>query len=75
MKIQNVKALENLSLFAHFSGIITIFLGLMVILMDLMNKDYKHIQIGFFVLATGYAFVKISSKVAGVICDEERRGI
>jgi hypothetical protein len=75
MKIKNLKSLENLSLYSHFSGIITIFLGLMVILLDLMNKDYKHIQIGFFVLATGYSFVKISSKLSGVIRDEEKRGI
>ena len=75
MKYQNIKILENLSLFCHFSGIITVFLGIVVILMDLSNKDFEHIQIGFFVLVTGYAFVKISSKISGVVCDEERRGL
>ena len=75
MKLKNVKTLENLSLFCHFSGIITVFLGIVVILMDLNNKDFAHIQIGFFVLTVGYAFVKISAKVARVVCDEENRGL
>jgi uncharacterized membrane protein HdeD (DUF308 family) len=75
VKLKNLKILENLSLFCHFSGIITVFLGIVVILMDLSNKDFAHIQIGFFVLATGYALVKISSKISRVICDEENRGL
>ncbi|MCK4881568.1 MAG: hypothetical protein KAS92_00930 [Candidatus Omnitrophica bacterium] len=75
MKYKNVKTLENLSLFSHFSGIITVFLGIVVILMDLSNKDFAHIQIGFFVLVVGYAFVKISAKVSRVVCDEEKRGL
>lgn len=75
MQFKNIKTLENLSLFCHFSGIITVFLGIIVILMDLSNKDFAHIQIGFFVLAAGYAFVKISSKISNVICSEEKRGI
>ncbi|MCK5083409.1 MAG: hypothetical protein KAR31_10920 [Candidatus Omnitrophica bacterium] len=75
MKYKNVKTLENLSLFCHFSGIITVFLGIVVILMDLSNKDFAHIQIGFFVLVVGYAFVKISAKVSRVVCDEEKRGL
>ena len=75
MQYKNVKTLENLSLFCHFSGIITVFLGIIIILMDLNNKDFRHIQIGFFVLATGYAQVKISSKISKVVADEEHRGL
>ena len=75
MQYKNVKTLDNLSLFCHFSGIITVFLGIVVILMDLNNRDFEHIQIGFFVLAVGYAFVKISSKISRVVCDEEKRGL
>jgi len=75
MRTENIKILENLSLFCHFSGIITVFLGIVIILMDLNNKDFGHIQIGFFVLTVGYAFVKISAKITGVICSEERRGM
>ena len=75
MKVQNVKALENLILFCHFSGIITVCLGLVVILLDLNNRDFGHIQIGFFILATGYAFVKLAAKISRVLCDEEHRGL
>ena len=75
MQHKNIKTLENLSLFCHFSGIITVFLGIIVIFMDLSNKDFAHIQIGFFVLATGYAFVKISSKISRVLCNEENRSL
>lgn len=75
MKQENIKILENLSLFCHFSGIITVFLGLVVILMDLSNKDFGHIQIGFFVFVSGYAFVKISSKISGVLHSEEGRSV
>jgi len=71
MKEINTKSLENLSLFCHVSGVITVFLGIIVILMDLLNNDFAHIQIGFFVLVTGYAFVKISSKLSVVLRDEK----
>ena len=75
MQSKNVRILDNLSLFCHFSGMITVFLGIVVVLMDLSNKDFAHIQIGFFVLAVGYAFVKISAKITRVVCDEEKRGL
>jgi hypothetical protein len=75
MKRTNVRILENLSLFCHFSGIITVFLGIIVIFLDLNNKDYGHIQIGFFTLIVGYAFVKISQKISRVVCDEENKGL
>jgi uncharacterized membrane protein HdeD (DUF308 family) len=74
MKLTSVKSLENLSLFCHVSGVITVFLGIIVILMDLVNNDFAHIQVGFFVLATGYAFVKISSKLEKILNDEKDYG-
>ena len=75
MKLKNVKTLDNLNLFCHFSGVITVFLGILVILMDLSNRNFTHIQIGFFILAVGYAFVKIALKISRVVCDEEKRGL
>jgi len=71
MKLSSVNSLENLNLFCHVSGIITVFLGIIVILMDLAYKDFAHIQVGIFVLATGYSFVKISSKLARILRDEK----
>jgi len=73
VKVENVKTVETLSLFCHVSGIITVFLGIVVILMDLVNNDFNHIQIGFFILAVGYAFVKISSQLSAVLRNEQDR--
>lgn len=73
MKPENIKILESLSLFCHVSGIITVFLGIIVILMDLANNDFGHIQVGFFILITGYAFVKISSQLSKVLFSEQDR--
>ncbi len=75
MKIKNVNSLDRLSLFCNFSGLITVLLGILVILIDLSNRDFDHIQIGFFILIVGYAFKKIASKISMVTCDEERRGL
>jgi len=71
MKVSSIKSLENLSLFCNVSGVITVFLGIIVILMDLVNKDFAHIQVGLFILVTGYAFVKISSKLAKILIEEK----
>jgi uncharacterized membrane protein HdeD (DUF308 family) len=73
MKPENIKILESLSLFCHVSGIITVFLGVIIILMDLANNDFSHIQVGFFVLVTGYALVKISSQLSAVLYSEQDR--
>ena len=74
MKPANVKLLENLSLYCHISGIITVFLGIIVILLDISNNDFAHIQVGFFILVTGYSFVKISSKLSMILHDESQHG-
>ena len=73
MKAENIKTMESLSLFCHVSGIITVFLGAIIILMDLVNNDFGHIQVGFFILITGYAFVKISSQLSAVLFSEQDR--
>lgn len=73
MRPENIKTLESLSLFCHVSGIITVFLGIIVILMDLANNDFDHIQVGFFILITGYAFVKISSRLSAMLFSEQDR--
>jgi hypothetical protein len=73
MKLKNVKSLENLILCGHISGSITIFLGMVVIAMDLINSDFRHIQVGIFICAAGYAFVKIAQKSEAILLSE--RGI
>ena len=73
MKLKNIKSLEDLVLFGHISGSITIFLGMVVIAMDLLNSDFRHIQVGIFICAAGYAFVKIAQKSETILLSE--RGI
>lgn len=71
MKAENQKALEGLSLFCHVGGLITMCLGIVVIFMDLTQGDFRHIQVGIFICATGYAFVKISARIAAILASEQ----
>lgn len=72
MKMYNVRALESLSLFCHVCGLISILIGITVIAMDVMNKDFNKIQTGIFIFITGYSFTKISAKLSVIILDEKR---
>lgn len=71
MREESRKSLDRLSLFCHIGGIITVFLGILVCLMDLLNHDFRHIQVGIFICATGYAFVKISSRLEEILRSEK----
>lgn len=70
MKAENRRALEGLSLFCHISGLITVFLGIIVVFMDIISGDFRHIQVGIFICATGYALTKISAKLAAILYTE-----
>lgn len=70
MKSENYNSLERLSLFCHFSGLFSVFLGMVVAFFDVMNGDIKHVQVGIYVFITGYALVKISSKISAILIDE-----
>lgn len=72
MKSQNVRSLESLSLFCHVCGLITVIIGIVIVFTDLINKNFLQIQIGVFVIAVGYAFVKIAAKISLVVLDEKR---
>ena len=71
MKQKNTSDLERLSLFCHFCGLISVFIGLTVTFMDVLNNDMAHMQVGIYVFATGYAFTKISKKLSSVVYDEQ----
>ena len=71
MKEENRYSLERLSIFCHIGGVITVFLGALVILMDLLNGDFRHIQVGIFICVTGYALVKISSRIENILLKEK----
>ena len=70
MRPENEKSLERLSLLCHVCGLFSVFLGLVVAFIDLLNNDMRHIQIGIYVFFTGYALVKISSRISKVLFDE-----
>ncbi len=72
MRFENVKSLEYLSLYGHISGVITIFLGIIVIMMDILNVDFRHIQVGIFICVVGYAFVKIAEKSETILLAERK---
>ena len=72
MKFESTKSLEYLSLYGHISGLITIFLGIIVIGMDLLNRDFHHVQVGIFICVVGYAFVKIAEKSETILLSERK---
>lgn len=70
MKAENAKTLESLGLFCHLCGLFSVFLGLVVAFIDLLNGDFKHIHMGLYIFMTGYALVKISSKISQILMAE-----
>ena len=70
MKDNNVRALSKLSGFCKYSGLMSTFLGIVIVFIDLINKDWIHMQIGLFVFICGYSFVKIGVKISSVLFDE-----
>jgi len=68
---KNIVEMDRLSLFCHICGLFTIFLGMLVIFIDFLNEDFQHIQVGIFIFVTGYAFVKISTKISNILFEEK----
>ena len=74
MKHENAKSLESLSLFCHYCGIFSVFIGMVVAFVDLLKSDFAHIQVGIFLFAIGYALVKISSRITQILLSEGSPG-
>ena len=70
MDKKNANTLETLSTFSNIGGLFTIFIGLVVIFIDIMNGDIKHILVGIYIFFAGYAFVKISTKLSEILISE-----
>lgn len=70
MQQQNTRSLESLSWFCHLCGVLSIFIGMTVSLMNLINRDFFHIQSGLFIFASGYALIKISAKITQILNSE-----
>jgi len=71
MKDENKKALENLSKTAHWSGILPIFLGILIGFIGVIQGDVTDIVIGLFVLIVGYSYVKIAQKLNNILSSED----
>ena len=63
MNDNNIKELKNLSKACHNSGILPIFLGILIIFIGGVNRSTYTIAVGLMVFIVGYAFVKIAAKI------------
>jgi len=73
MERRNYHALESISMYCYYCGIIPLFLGILIIFADVIDGEFDHIVIGVFMSITGYAQVKISSKLDLVLQEEKKR--
>ena len=67
MKEINKKALESLSWFCHLCGMFSVFIGLSVSLLNFFTQNFGNMQASLYILATGYALVKISAKLSNIL--------
>ena len=72
MKFKNIRKLERLGIFTYIGGLICTLLGLLVAVIHLLEKDFKHIQVGLFILAIGYAFVKTGRQLSEIAAEEKK---
>lgn len=72
MRVQNRQSLESLVLFCHIGGLIIMFLGFLIVGMDLLNNDFSHIQVGIFIFVIGYTYLKISSTIGSILSTETK---
>jgi len=71
MKDENLNALETLSKTAYRSGMLPIFLGILIGFIGIINKSTQDILTGLFVFVVGYALIKIAKKISQVVNDEK----
>ena len=57
-------------MFCHLGGLFSVFLGIIVIFIDLLNNDLTHIQVGLYIFVSGYALVKIAAKISDILISE-----
>lgn len=73
MKRDNISTLDRMANTAQFGGMISAVIGIAVTLMDLFNKDFRHIQSGIYILITGYALNKMGKAIQKIVIEEEHR--
>ena len=74
MQAKNAKELESLSFSCHVGGLIILFMGILVAGMNFMSGEAKHVQEGIFIFISGYALVKISTKISRIVEEEKHTG-
>lgn len=63
MKDKNLKDLQNLSKVCHRSGILPIFLGVLVVFIGVVNMNPYTLAVGLLIFILGYSYVKIADKI------------
>lgn len=70
MKQENSKALDNLSRTCYRSGVFILFLGVLIMFIHVVNRDYTQMLVGLLIFITGYGYAKISNKIKKVISSD-----
>ena len=60
---KNVKNLQNLSKVCHRSGILPIFLGILIIFIGGIDGNLYILTVGLLIFIVGYSYVKIADKI------------
>ena len=63
MTDENIKNLQNLSKVCHRSGVLPIFLGVLVMFIGGINFDPYTLAVGLLIFIVGYSYVKIADKI------------
>ncbi len=75
MKSSNIKILRKLSFFCRYSGMVSLFAGILIIFLDVFFRNWIHAQLGFYIFVSGYANAKIGQKLSSVLFDERTEAL
>ncbi len=70
MRAENRVSLERLSTICDICGFFSVLIGFIIIVIDLLEQNYLHVQVGIYVFVTGYGMVKSSHRIAKVLITE-----
>ena len=73
MREEHRQELEKLSKICYCAGIFPIFLGLIVIFIRVVNRDWTNTMVGILIFTMGYACVKISTKLKKILSLENHK--
>ena len=63
MTDENTKSLQNLSKVCYRSGVLPIFLGVLVVFIGGININPYTMSVGLLIFIVGYSYVKIAGKI------------